>query len=46
MSFFQVQDICKIHIDDTLKHISETVLIELPEDCALSVQDLINHNEV
>lgn len=41
-----MQDICKIHIDDTLKDISETVLIDLPEDCASSVKDLIDHNEV
>ncbi|XP_026153434.1 dynein heavy chain 8, axonemal-like [Mastacembelus armatus] len=41
----KVQDIYKIHIDDTLKDISETVLIELPEDHASSVQDLIDHNE-
>lgn len=46
VSFFQVQDICKIHIDDVLKDISETVLIELPEDHASSVEHLIEHNEV
>ncbi|XP_044223058.1 dynein axonemal heavy chain 8-like [Thunnus albacares] len=41
----KVQDICKIHIDDVLKDISETVLIELPEDHASSVQHLIDLNE-
>uniref|UniRef100_A0A3B4XA16 Dynein axonemal heavy chain 8 n=1 Tax=Seriola lalandi dorsalis TaxID=1841481 RepID=A0A3B4XA16_SERLL len=44
--FFQVQDISKIHIDDVLKDISETELIELPEDHASSVHDLIDYNEV
>lgn len=44
--FSQVQDICKIHIDDVLKDISETVLIELPDDHATSVHDLIDRNEV
>ncbi|XP_070701078.1 dynein axonemal heavy chain 8-like [Pempheris klunzingeri] len=41
----KVQDICKLHIDDVLKDISETVLIELPEDHASSVQHLIELNE-
>ncbi|KAM9349881.1 dynein axonemal heavy chain 8-like [Symphorus nematophorus] len=41
----KVQDICKIHIDDVLKDISETVLIELPEDRVSSVQDLIDCNK-
>ncbi|XP_041805872.1 dynein heavy chain 8, axonemal-like [Chelmon rostratus] len=41
----KVQDIFQIHIDDVLKDISETVLIELPEDYVSSVQHLINHNE-
>ncbi|KAM7400305.1 hypothetical protein PAMA_004821 [Pampus argenteus] len=41
----QVQDICKIHIDDVLNDISETVLIDLPEDHASSVQHLIDLNE-
>ncbi|XP_056247105.1 dynein axonemal heavy chain 8-like [Seriola aureovittata] len=40
-----VQDISKIHIDDVLKDISETELIELPEDHASSVHDLIDYNE-
>ncbi|XP_045906997.1 dynein axonemal heavy chain 8-like isoform X1 [Micropterus dolomieu] len=40
----KVQDICKIHIDDVLKDISETMLIELPED-ASSLQHLIYLNE-
>uniref|UniRef100_A0A3B4U7E5 Dynein axonemal heavy chain 8 n=1 Tax=Seriola dumerili TaxID=41447 RepID=A0A3B4U7E5_SERDU len=44
--FFQVQDISKIHIDDVLKDISETELIELPEDHASSVHGLIDYNEV
>lgn len=44
--FFQLQDICKIHIDDVLKDFSETVLIELPESDASSVQHLIDRNEV
>lgn len=43
---FQVRDICKIHIDDILKDISETVLIKLPDDHACSVQHLIDLNEV
>uniref|UniRef100_A0A8C4E9U5 AAA+ ATPase domain-containing protein n=1 Tax=Dicentrarchus labrax TaxID=13489 RepID=A0A8C4E9U5_DICLA len=42
----KVKDICKIHIEDVLKDISETVLIELPEDHASSVQHLIERNEV
>lgn len=46
ISFFQVQDICKLHIDDVLKDISETLLIELPEDHVSSVQHLIDRNEV
>ncbi|KAF3698756.1 Dynein heavy chain 8, axonemal Axonemal beta dynein heavy chain 8 Ciliary dynein heavy chain 8 [Channa argus] len=40
-----LQDICKIHIDETLKDISETVLIQLPEHSASSVQHLIDLNE-
>ncbi|KAI9544461.1 hypothetical protein NQZ68_001334 [Dissostichus eleginoides] len=40
-----VQDVCKIHIDDVLKDISETVMIELPEDHASSVQHLMDLNE-
>ncbi|CAK6957757.1 dynein axonemal heavy chain 8-like [Scomber scombrus] len=40
-----VRDICKIHIDDILKDISETVLIKLPDDHASSVQHLIDLNE-
>ncbi|KAM6989324.1 dynein axonemal heavy chain 8-like [Tautogolabrus adspersus] len=40
-----VQDICQIHIDDVLKEISETVVIELPEDHASSLQYLIDHNK-
>lgn len=39
-------DISKIHIDDVLKDISETVLIELPEDHVYSVQHLIESNKV
>lgn len=46
ISFCQVQDICKIHIDDVLKDISETVLIELPEDHVCSVQHLLDSNKV
>ena len=41
-----MQDVCKIHIDDVLKDISETVMIELPEDHASSVQHLMDLNEV
>ncbi|XP_037644332.1 dynein heavy chain 8, axonemal-like isoform X1 [Sebastes umbrosus] len=41
----KVQDICQIHIDDVLKDISETVLIELPESHACSAQHLIDRNE-
>ncbi|XP_062284222.1 dynein axonemal heavy chain 8-like [Scomber scombrus] len=41
----KVRDICKIHIDDILKDISETVLIKLPDDHASSVQHLIDLNE-
>lgn len=44
--YFQVQDICKIHIDDVLTDISEAVLIELPESHASLVQTLIDINEV
>ncbi|GLD50869.1 dynein heavy chain 8, axonemal [Lates japonicus] len=40
-----VQDICKIRIDNVLKDISETVLIELPEDHASLPHDLIECNE-
>ncbi|KAI4809667.1 hypothetical protein KUCAC02_018534 [Chaenocephalus aceratus] len=40
-----VQDVCKIHIDDVLRDISETVMIELPEDHASSVQHLMDLNE-
>uniref|UniRef100_UPI0037E892BB dynein axonemal heavy chain 8-like n=1 Tax=Semicossyphus pulcher TaxID=241346 RepID=UPI0037E892BB len=41
----KVQEIRKIHIDDVIKDISETVLIELPEDHSSSVQDLIDLNK-
>ncbi|XP_041660196.1 dynein heavy chain 8, axonemal-like [Cheilinus undulatus] len=41
----RVQDICKIHIEDVLEDISETLLIELPKDQASSVQCLINNNK-
>ncbi|XP_071768037.1 dynein axonemal heavy chain 8-like [Centroberyx gerrardi] len=41
----KVRDICEIHIDDVLKDISETVLIELPEDQPSSLQHLIDTNE-
>lgn len=44
--YLQVLDICTIHIDDVLTDISETVLIELPECHAFSMQELIDHNEV
>lgn len=46
ISFCQVHDICSIHIDDVLKDISETMLIELPEDNACSVQQLLESNKV
>ncbi|KAM8851316.1 dynein axonemal heavy chain 8-like isoform 1-T4 [Spinachia spinachia] len=39
-----VLDICTIHIDDVLTDISETVLIDLPEYQASSMQELIDHN--
>ena len=39
-------DISKLHIDDVLKDISETVLIKLPEDHVSSVQHLIESNKV
>ncbi|XP_077412422.1 dynein axonemal heavy chain 8-like [Vanacampus margaritifer] len=38
----KVQNICKFHIDDYLKEISETVLIELPEDRATAIEPLIH----
>ncbi|XP_068458453.1 dynein axonemal heavy chain 8-like [Clinocottus analis] len=41
----KVKDICKIHIDDVLTDISQTVLIELPESHTSSVQQLIDINE-
>ncbi|XP_047444882.1 dynein axonemal heavy chain 8-like [Mugil cephalus] len=41
----KVRDICKIRIDDVLKDISKTVLIELPEDRASSLQHLIDCNK-
>lgn len=41
----KVQNICKIHIDDVLEDISETVLIELPEEGAFLMQDLIELNK-
>ncbi|MEQ2308848.1 hypothetical protein AMECASPLE_032484, partial [Ameca splendens] len=41
----KVQDICKKQIDDVLKDISETALIELPEDQALCLQDLVVLNK-
>ncbi|XP_019712193.1 dynein heavy chain 8, axonemal [Hippocampus comes] len=37
----KVQEICKFHIDDYLKEISETVLIELPEDHASAIEPLV-----
>ncbi|KAM4579488.1 dynein axonemal heavy chain 8-like, partial [Fundulus diaphanus] len=41
----KVQNICKLHIYDVLKDISETVLIELPEDQASCLQDLVAFNK-
>ncbi|XP_035999780.1 dynein heavy chain 8, axonemal [Fundulus heteroclitus] len=41
----KVKTICKLHIDDVLKDISETALIELPEDQAMCLQDLIVSNK-
>ncbi|XP_075316794.1 dynein axonemal heavy chain 8-like [Odontesthes bonariensis] len=41
----KVQDICKIQIDDVLKDMSETVLIELPEGRASLLQQLVDHNK-
>uniref|UniRef100_A0A3B3YBZ9 AAA+ ATPase domain-containing protein n=1 Tax=Poecilia mexicana TaxID=48701 RepID=A0A3B3YBZ9_9TELE len=43
--FSQAQHICKVHIDAVLKEISETVVIDLPDDYALSLPDLIAHNK-
>lgn len=43
---FQVEYICTIHIHDVLKDISESLLIELPDDHASSVQHLIELHEV
>ncbi|XP_076601065.1 dynein axonemal heavy chain 8-like [Chaetodon auriga] len=40
----KVQDILKIQIEDVLKDISETVLIELPDHVS-SLQHLIDHSE-
>uniref|UniRef100_A0AAZ3S0U6 AAA+ ATPase domain-containing protein n=1 Tax=Oncorhynchus tshawytscha TaxID=74940 RepID=A0AAZ3S0U6_ONCTS len=37
----QVRDICEMHIDAVLQDISETVLIDLPEDRPSSLQGLI-----
>ncbi|KAM4740016.1 dynein axonemal heavy chain 8-like [Anableps anableps] len=42
----KVRHICQMHIDDVLKDISETVLTELPEDQALSLQYLVDLNKV
>ncbi|KAM8728478.1 dynein axonemal heavy chain 8-like [Acanthopagrus schlegelii] len=41
----KVLDISKLHIDDVLKDISETVLIKLPEDHVSSVQHLVESNK-
>ncbi|XP_037304127.2 dynein axonemal heavy chain 8-like [Pungitius pungitius] len=41
----KVLDICEVHIDDVLTDISKTMLIELPECHASSMQELIDHNE-
>nr|XP_046263890.1 dynein axonemal heavy chain 8-like isoform X2 [Scatophagus argus] len=41
----RVQDICEIHIDNVLKDISETMLIELPEEHASSVEHLVELNK-
>eukprot|EP00063_Salmo_salar_P086553 XP_014061388.1 PREDICTED: dynein heavy chain 8, axonemal-like [Salmo salar] len=42
----KVRDICEMHIDAVLQDISETVLIDLPEDRPSSLQGLISTNEV
>lgn len=44
VSPFQVNDICKVHIDDVIEEISETMLIELP-DSASSLEDLVCLNK-
>ncbi|XP_010893351.3 dynein heavy chain 8, axonemal [Esox lucius] len=41
----KVQDICDMHIDAVLQDISETVLINLPEDRPSTLQGLISTNE-
>ncbi|XP_016518823.1 dynein heavy chain 8, axonemal [Poecilia formosa] len=41
----KAQHICKVHIDTVLKEISETAVIDLPDDYALSLPDLIAHNK-
>ncbi|KAM6954364.1 dynein axonemal heavy chain 8-like [Aplochiton taeniatus] len=41
----KVRDICEMHIEAVLQDISETVLIELPDDRPSSLQALINTNE-
>uniref|UniRef100_A0AAZ3PJI0 AAA+ ATPase domain-containing protein n=1 Tax=Oncorhynchus tshawytscha TaxID=74940 RepID=A0AAZ3PJI0_ONCTS len=41
----KVRDICEMHIDAVLQDISETVLIDLPEDRPSSLQGLISTNE-
>ncbi|KAJ8009361.1 hypothetical protein DPEC_G00088090 [Dallia pectoralis] len=41
----KVRDICEMHIDAVLQDISETMLINLPEDKPSSLQDLISTNE-
>ncbi|KAM9553974.1 dynein axonemal heavy chain 8-like [Salvelinus alpinus] len=41
----KVRDICEMHIDAVVQDISETVLIDLPEDRPSSLQVLISTNE-
>ncbi|XP_077580363.1 dynein axonemal heavy chain 8-like [Stigmatopora nigra] len=41
----KVKEICKFHIDDYLKEISETVLIELPEHGGSEIQPLVDLNQ-
>ncbi|XP_046878072.1 dynein axonemal heavy chain 8-like [Hypomesus transpacificus] len=41
----KVRDICDMHVDAALQDISETVLVDLPEDRSSSLKDLVSINE-
>lgn len=43
---FQVNDICEVRIDLILKEISNTLLIVLPVDDPIKVDDMLTSNEV